>query len=106
MLVDLGAVPTQEFVVLVPAQDNQPAPPQGEEFGEASPIALVVILVLGVVTALLIRNMSKRIKRLPASFDDPAPDEHGPDEHGPDEQASGERAGAREDTEDSGSGRP
>ena len=37
--------------------------------GLAGPMGLLLIIVLGVVTILLIRNMSKRIKRLPSSFD-------------------------------------
>jgi hypothetical protein len=40
--------------------------------GLAGPMALLLILLLGAGTILLIRNMSKRIKRLPASFDAPA----------------------------------
>lgn len=36
--------------------------------GLAGPMALLVILVLAVATVLLIRNMNKRIKRLPDSF--------------------------------------
>ncbi len=73
MLVDLGIVPAGTVTVL--AQDPAPPPGQGEEFGKASPIALVVILLLAVATALLVRSMSKRIKRLPASFDTPGPSE-------------------------------
>lgn len=56
-----------------------PAPPvqppgaeRGEEFGKTSPIALVVILLLLVATVLLIRSMSKRLRNVPASFDEPA----------------------------------
>ncbi len=62
------------------AQDPAPPPGQGEEFGKASPIALVVILLLAVATALLVRNMSKRIKRLPASFDTTDPSEDAGDQ--------------------------
>jgi hypothetical protein len=71
MLVDLAHVPAGAAVVL--AQDPAPPPGQGEEFGKASPIALVVILLLAVATALLVRNMSKRIRRLPATFDTEPP---------------------------------
>jgi hypothetical protein len=39
--------------------------------GLAGPMGLLIIVVLGGTTALLIRNMSKRIKRLPESFDQP-----------------------------------
>ena len=72
MLVDLGAGPVGQTVALVLAQDPAPPPGKGEEFGKASPVALVVILLLAVATALLIRGMTKRINRLPASFDPPA----------------------------------
>jgi hypothetical protein len=58
--------------VLVPAQDPEPPPGKGEEFGKASPVALVVILLLAVATVFLIRGMTKRIRRLPESFDPPA----------------------------------
>ena len=71
VLVDLGTVPVGQTVALVVAQGRTPPPDKGEEFGKASPIGLVVILLLGIATILLIRNMTKRIRRLPASFDRP-----------------------------------
>ncbi|MGE3289622.1 MAG: hypothetical protein AB7J32_26485 [Pseudonocardia sp.] len=73
-LIDLdGAQPVATVaLVSVPGQDGQPPPGQGEEFGKASPVGLVVIILLGLVTMLLIRNMTKRIKRLPQSFDERA----------------------------------
>ncbi len=37
----------------------------------AGPIGLLVIILLGIVTVLLIRNMDKRVKRLPAEFPPP-----------------------------------
>lgn len=37
--------------------------------GLAGPMGLLLIIILGTVTVLLIRNMSKRIKRLPSAFD-------------------------------------
>jgi hypothetical protein len=63
--------------VAVPAQDPAPPPGQGPEFGKASPVALVVIILLGLATVLLIRGMTKRIRRLPASFDPPAEEKSG-----------------------------
>ncbi|GAA5124464.1 hypothetical protein [Pseudonocardia adelaidensis] len=63
------AVPAGTAVIAVPAQNPAPPPGQGEEFGKASPVALVVILTLALVTILLIRGMSKRIRRLPGSFE-------------------------------------
>jgi hypothetical protein len=41
--------------------------------GLAGPMGLLLIVVLGAATVLLIRNMGKRIKRLPSSFDGEAP---------------------------------
>jgi len=72
VLVDLGASPiegTHPGVVLL-AQDPAPPPGRGEEFGKASPIGLVVVVLLLLATVLLVRSMTKRIRRLPASFDD------------------------------------
>ena len=37
----------------------------------AGPIGLLVLLLLGVATVLLIRNMDKRLKRLPREFPPP-----------------------------------
>ena len=54
------------------------APPNtGPEFGKASPIGLLVVLLLVVGTFLLIRSMNKRLKRVPESFDpeNPAADQ-------------------------------
>jgi ABC-type glycerol-3-phosphate transport system permease component len=51
-----------------PTTGNQPGG-QGQEFGSSSPIALVVIILLAIATALLIYSMSKHIKKVPKSFD-------------------------------------
>ncbi len=40
--------------------------------GIAGPLGLFVIVLLAVATVLLIRNMNKRLKRLPDEFPDPA----------------------------------
>ncbi|WP_432979902.1 hypothetical protein [Dactylosporangium sp. CA-233914] len=39
--------------------------------GLAGPMGLLIIVLLGIVTVLLIRNMTARIRRLPAEFPDP-----------------------------------
>lgn len=70
MLVELGAVPIGATVATVLAQNPEPPPDKGEEFGKASPVALVVILCLAVATIALIVSMSRRIRRLPQSFDE------------------------------------
>jgi hypothetical protein len=71
VLVELGAGPVGQTVALVLAQD--PAPPdKGPEFGKASPVGLVVIVLLALATIVLIRSMTKRLRRLPSSFDEEA----------------------------------
>jgi hypothetical protein len=39
--------------------------------GLAGPMGLFIIVMLSIATVLLIRNMNKRLRRLPDSFDDP-----------------------------------
>ncbi|GEL24457.1 hypothetical protein PSU4_34110 [Pseudonocardia sulfidoxydans NBRC 16205] len=80
LLVDLGVVPVEAQVaaVVVPAQDPEPPPGKGEEFGKASPIALVVIILLGIATILLIVSMTRRLKKLPKSFDEEEPTSESP----------------------------
>jgi hypothetical protein len=74
VLVDLGVGPVGQGVAMVLAQNPEPPADKGEEFGKASPIGLVVILVLLIATVFLVRSMSKHIRRVPASFDPPAAD--------------------------------
>ncbi|WP_019929388.1 hypothetical protein [Nocardia sp. BMG111209] len=60
--------------------------PTGPEFGKASPLGLVIVLILLAGTALLIRSMNKHIKGLPAEFspEHPEPDQEADEgtEHG------------------------
>ena len=71
VLVDLGAVPGTAVAaaVVVPSQGGAEPPPGQPEFGKASPVALVVILMLGLATVLLIVSMTRHLKKVPASFD-------------------------------------
>jgi hypothetical protein len=64
-------IPASVAIVLAQAQPPAPGSDRGEEFGKTSPIALVVILLLAVATALLIRSMNKRLRNVPKSFDPP-----------------------------------
>ncbi|GAA2051393.1 hypothetical protein GCM10009722_05710 [Williamsia deligens] len=63
---------TSATVVDVLARDAD-----GPEFGKASPLGLLIVLVLLVATVFLIRSMSKHLRKLPTEFsrDDPAPDQ-------------------------------
>ena len=50
----------------------------------AGPFGLLLVLLIGVATVLLIRNMDKRVKRLPRDFPPPAPPTTTPPEPGTD----------------------
>lgn len=48
--------------------------PKGPEFGKASPLGLLIIIVLLVAVFLLIRSMNRQLKKLPESFDTDHPE--------------------------------
>ena len=83
MLVDLGMGPVGQAVALVLAQNPAPPADQGPEFGKASPVGLVVVLLLLIATVFLVRSMTKHLRRVPESFDPPV--------QPPDAAASAER---------------
>jgi hypothetical protein len=62
-------VPTLE--ILAAAGEQMP-----EDVGKSGPLGLLLIVLLLIAVALLVRSMSKHLKRLPPSFDaaDDAPD--------------------------------
>ncbi|AOS61642.1 hypothetical protein [Actinoalloteichus hymeniacidonis] len=47
---------------------------QGEDFGKSSPVGLVLLILFFVAVGLLVRSMTRHLRRLPASFDPPADD--------------------------------
>ncbi|MGH3494465.1 MAG: hypothetical protein ACRDQ1_14700 [Sciscionella sp.] len=47
---------------------------RGADFGKASPVALVVLILLLIGVAFLGKSMTKHLKRVPASFDETEPD--------------------------------
>lgn len=49
----------------------------------AGTLGFLVVVALCVVTVLLVRNMGKRLKRLPDSFDDVSPEDPGGSASGP-----------------------
>ncbi len=67
VLVEAGPEATGAFL----AQDPAPPPGKGPEFGEASPLGLLVVILLGVALVFLIRSMTKHLRRVPASFEPP-----------------------------------
>lgn len=89
---------------------------KGPEFGKASPIGLLVIVVLLVATFLLIRSMNKQLRKLPESFDtdNPEPDQafdegtdtvDGTDAEPDRPQAPSDASGLADQADDHGSGR-
>ncbi|MEV0245094.1 hypothetical protein AB0H76_00745 [Nocardia sp. NPDC050712] len=54
-----------------------PGTPTGPEFGKASPLGLVIVLVLLAGTVLLVRSMNRHLKNLPETFEPehPEPDQ-------------------------------
>jgi hypothetical protein len=41
--------------------------------GTAGPLGFLVVVLIGIAMVLLIRNMNSRLRKLPRSFDEPAP---------------------------------
>ncbi|MGI5245479.1 hypothetical protein [Dactylosporangium sp. CA-139066] len=56
--------------------------------GLAGPMGLLIIVLLGIVTIFLIRNMTARIRRLPAEFPDPDADRKADDQKSADPTGS------------------
>jgi hypothetical protein len=50
-----------------------------EDVGKSGPIGLLLTLVLLIAVALLVRSMSRHLKRVPASFDPVEPEQPVPD---------------------------
>ena len=66
---------TVAMVAQPPTTPQQDPGGQGEDFGKSSPVGLLVVLLLLVAVAFLVRSMTKHLKRVPASFDPPEPEE-------------------------------
>jgi hypothetical protein len=62
-------------LVAQPAPSPKPEDPggRGEDFGKSSPLGFLILILFFVAVAFLIRSMTKHLKRVPASFDDPEP---------------------------------
>jgi hypothetical protein len=65
-------VPTAAIFLADDAPRNR-----GPDFGKASPVGLLVIVLLLVATFLLVRSLNRQLKKVPQSFDpaNPAPDQ-------------------------------
>jgi hypothetical protein len=67
----------------------------GPDFGKASPLGLLVVVLLLIATLFLLRSMTRQLKKVPKSFDrdHPEPDQaadEGTDTAGPGEREHGD----------------
>jgi len=75
----------------------------GPDFGKASPLGLVVVVLLVVATVFLVRSMNKQLRKVPESFDRQHPE---PDQAADDGTISVDGEGDDEVPDRDGSGRP
>lgn len=68
---------TDTLLVVVGLLAEDQPPNTGPDFGKASPLGLVVVVLLLIGTFLLVWSMNKQLKKLPESFDQehPEPDQ-------------------------------
>ncbi len=60
---------TDTFLMIVGVLADEAPKDTGPDFGKASPVGLLVVVLLLIGTFLLVRSMNRRLKRLPESFD-------------------------------------
>ncbi len=53
-----------------PSTEKDPGGQQ-EDFGKSSPLGLLVLVLFFIAVVFLVKSMSKHLKKLPASFDEP-----------------------------------
>ncbi|NUS63846.1 MAG: hypothetical protein HOQ46_09365 [Saccharothrix sp.] len=53
-----------------PSTDKDPGGQQ-EDFGKSSPLGLLVLVLFFIAVVFLVKSMSKHLRKLPASFDEP-----------------------------------
>jgi hypothetical protein len=79
-------------LVAQPTPDKDPGGGKGEDFGKSSPVGLLVVLLLLLAVVFLVRSMTKHLKRVPESFDEPGSpgaDDAGADDAAPDGDPDG-----------------
>ncbi|MEV6912793.1 hypothetical protein [Amycolatopsis sp. NPDC051071] len=81
---------TSQFLAQQPGNGDNGG--QGEDFGKSSPVGFLILILFLIAVALLVRSMTKHLKRLPESFDEPAasPDAHA--DEAPAEKAVAEKS--------------
>ena len=72
MVIDVLAAKLPSVVIfLAGPQPGDPDPTNGKgpEWGKAAPVALLIVVLLGLCVVFLVRSMNKHVKGLPASFE-------------------------------------
>ncbi len=69
----------------------------GPDFGKASPLGLVVVVLLVIATVFLVRSMNRQLKKVPESFDRQHPEPDQAADEGTDAVGGVERPGADHD---------
>lgn len=97
----LGSGQVADTVALVaqPPSTQEDPGGQGEDFGKSSPVGLLVLLLFFVAVALLVRSMTKHLKRVPASFDPPAESAEQPAEEAKESETAPPSNGEEKDTD-------
>src|SRR4051794_13052344 len=67
------------IVLVQPSPAPEEPGGRGPDEGKSSPFGFLVLLLFFIAVAFLIRSMTKHLKRVPASFDEPDKDETGSD---------------------------
>lgn len=57
-----------------PSTDKDPGGQQ-EDFGKSSPLGLLMLVLFFIAVFFLVKSMNKHLRKLPASFDEPAADQ-------------------------------
>ncbi|TQM81168.1 hypothetical protein FHX81_3529 [Saccharothrix saharensis] len=64
---------SQTTAVVLARQPSTEKDPGGqqEDFGKSSPLGLLILVLFFIAVFFLVKSMSKHLKKLPASFDEP-----------------------------------
>jgi hypothetical protein len=63
---------TTAIVLAQPPSTEKDPGGQQEDFGKSSPLGLLILVLFFIAVVFLVKSMTKHLKKLPASFDEPA----------------------------------
>lgn len=62
---------TTAIVLAQPPSTEKDPGGQQEDFGKSSPLGLLILVLFFIAVVFLVKSMTKHLKKLPASFDEP-----------------------------------